>query len=296
MADQEARARRDGFVQGLAPDVQERVQKLEGLDVEISAAEAQFRRDRRELERKYEAIYAPLFAKRVAFVSETLEGKGGVPGFWLGAMKASAAVGSNISERDEEILHFLRNVTCTTLPEAEGTGFRLEFRFAQNEFLSNTLLSKTYFMGDRDADLDPVLERVLGTEVRWRSGSDPRVQAASDSEPCGSFFHFFDTLKIPCADEASADSEDFGRRVEDIEADYEMGVAFKEKIIPHAVRWYTGEAEDDDEYETDSDDGRPKGHAPGPTHFAQPQPLAVGAPPAQGVQAQSASRPPAHHR
>jgi nucleosome assembly protein 1-like 1 len=53
-----------------------------------------------------------------------------------------------------------------------------------------------------------------------------------------------------------------------MEADYDVGSALKEKIIPHAVEWFTGEAaelededfddegieEDDEEEEDDEDD------------------------------------------
>ena len=33
----------------------------------------------------------------------------------------------------------------------------------------------------------------------------------------------------------------------ELESDYEMGVALQERIVPHAVKWFTGEAEDDDD-------------------------------------------------
>merc|ERR1719387_210545 len=40
-----------------------------------------------------------------------------------------------------------------------------------------------------------------------------------------------------------------------ISDDYEQALALREYIVPHAVRWYTGEAcEDDDEDEDDEDD------------------------------------------
>merc|ERR1712196_19339 len=44
---------------------------------------------------------------------------------------------------------------------------------------------------------------------------------------------------------------------------YEMGCCFKDEIVPHAVRWYTGEAygsddeedsEDDEDYDSEEDD------------------------------------------
>ena len=44
-----------------------------------------------------------------------------------------------------------------------------------------------------------------------------------------------------------------------MEADYEIGSAIKERLIPHAISWFTGEAvemdmDDDDEDDEDDDD------------------------------------------
>ena len=79
-----------------------------------------------------------------------------------------------------------------------------------------------------------------------------------------SFFHFFEPPDTPSAGDENA--------VEDIEwllEDCDLGEEFKEKVIPHAVHWYTGEASlfekagsdasesDDDDVSSDdsSDDG-----------------------------------------
>ena len=35
----------------------------------------------------------------------------------------------------------------------------------------------------------------------------------------------------------------------ELESDYEMGVALQERVVPHAIKWFTGEAEDDDDDE-----------------------------------------------
>ncbi len=40
-----------------------------------------------------------------------------------------------------------------------------------------------------------------------------------------------------------------------MEADYEIGASIKEKLIPHAVSWFTGEAVDIEMDEEDEEDG-----------------------------------------
>ena len=78
--------------------------------------------------------------------------------------------------------------------------------------------------------------------------------------PTESFFNFFDSPSPPQDDDdASSDIE------ERLELDYQLGEDIKEKLIPRAIDWFTGEAlqfehgmddfdEDDFEDEDDLDD------------------------------------------
>ena len=55
--------------------------------------------------------------------------------------------------------------------------------------------------------------------------------------PTESFFNFFNPPKAPEGDDdAPSDIE------ESLELDYQLGEDIKEKIIPSAVEWFTGEA------------------------------------------------------
>lgn len=77
--------------------------------------------------------------------------------------------------------------------------------------------------------------------------------------PTESFFNFFDPPKAP-----STDGNDAASDVEErLELDYQLGEDIKEKLIPRAIDWFTGEAlqfeELDDEleegdYEDDDDE------------------------------------------
>jgi nucleosome assembly protein 1-like 1 len=74
--------------------------------------------------------------------------------------------------------------------------------------------------------------------------------------PTESFFNFFDPPKPPQdeEDDASSDIE------ERLELDYQLGEDIKEKLIPRAIDWFTGEAlqyeniEDYDEGEFEDED------------------------------------------
>ena len=83
--------------------------------------------------------------------------------------------------------------------------------------------------------------------------------------PTESFFNFFSPPKPP-----TDDDDDIPEDIEErLELDYQLGEDIKEKLIPRAIDWFTGEAlqfeeleddfdeadfDDDDEDEDDDDD------------------------------------------
>ena len=224
---------------------------------------------------QYEALEAPFFAKRAAIVSGETKPEGltdtqnikGIPEFWLGAMRNCSVIASNITEKDEVILHSLTNITCETLPEEVNIGFKLEFFFAENEFFSNKVLTKTYIMADTSDD--PVLEKATGTTIEWSPGKNVTVKIKKKKqrnkkgsgtrtvvkeEPCESFFNFFSPPSIPNPEEEQLDEDEMEQRQMELESDYEMGIAFHERLVPHAIKWFTGEAEDDDDYDDEDED------------------------------------------
>lgn len=69
--------------------------------------------------------------------------------------------------------------------------------------------------------------------------------------PTESFFNFFDPPKAP-----SGDDDDAGSDVEErLELDYQLGEDIKEKLIPRAIDWFTGEALQFEELDDDLDEG-----------------------------------------
>lgn len=75
--------------------------------------------------------------------------------------------------------------------------------------------------------------------------------------PTESFFNFFSPPQAPNDDEP--EDEDAVADIEDrLELDYQLGEDIKEKLIPRAIDWFTGEAlafeEDFDEDDLDGED------------------------------------------
>ena len=69
--------------------------------------------------------------------------------------------------------------------------------------------------------------------------------------PTESFFNFFDPPKAPKEEDEDAASDIEER----LELDYQLGEDIKEKLIPRAIDWFTGEALQFEELDDDLEEG-----------------------------------------
>ncbi|CAO2178533.1 unnamed protein product [Urochloa humidicola] len=262
-------AQHTDVLESLAPKVRKRVDVLRDIQSKHDELEAKFIEERAVLEAKYQKLYEPLYSKRYEIVSGMVEVDGitksgdetpteqkekGVPDFWLNAMKNNEILAGEIQKRDEEALKYLKNITWCRIDDPKG--FKIEFSFNTNPFFKNSVLTKTYHMIDED---EPILEKAIGTEIEWYPGKcltqkvlqkKPK-KGSKDTKPiiktedCESFFNFFNPPQVPDDDEEI--DEDMAEQLQDqMEQDYDIGSTIRDKIIPHAVSWFTGEAQDDD--------------------------------------------------
>ena len=198
----------------------------------------------------------------------------GVPDFWVTAMKNHHLLVEEISEKDEKVLAFVQDIACTPLAGEGGAGgdgpegqegFCLAFAFRPNPYFTNKVLTKKYIMKDEEND---ILEMAEGTEIAWKPNKNVTVKVMKKKskgkrssgpqtkiEKVPSFFDFFsppDVSKLMDEDAAEELEDDELQELQElVEEDYDMGCTFKDTLIPHAVRWFTGEAyedsDDDDE-------------------------------------------------
>lgn len=295
------------FVNSLAPGVRARVEALQGLQGEHDELEKAFKKEKRELEEKYAALYAPLYSQRAEIVAgdkavpaaeAAADDKDvkGIPGFWATVLGRAEMV---LNEKDADALTYLTDITCESVTgtakaetanggeeEVETVGFRLNFKFRENPYFNNTVLTKTYHMLD---DTEPVLEKAEGCSIDWKPGKNctvkvmkkkPKKGGKPDAKPqtkieqVESFFNFFNPPSIPDEEDAELEGSEMEALHDEIEADYDMADAIRTKLIPHAVGWFTGEAMEDDEYdfgddedededdEDDDDDSEDEGRPP----------------------------------
>ncbi|CBI27898.3 unnamed protein product, partial [Vitis vinifera] len=279
-------------LENLTPKVRKRVETLREIQALVNyynlkvlqvsgqhdELEAKFFEERAALEAKYQKLYQPLYSKRYDIVNGVVEVDGvtnevtmdqedkaeekGVPDFWLTAMKTNEVLAEEISERDEGALKYIKDIKWCRIDNPKG--FKLEFFFDTNPYFKNSVLTKTYHMIDED---EPILEKAIGTEIEWFPGKcltqkllkkKPRkgsknAKPITKTESCESFFNFFSPPQVP-EDDEDIDEDTAEELQNQMEQDYDIGSTIRDKIIPHAVSWFTGEAAQGDEFGDMEDD------------------------------------------
>lgn len=223
-------------------------------------------------------------AKVVDPEDEPEEPTTGIPDFWLGCLSNNELTHRLIADDDVEILSHLINIEMEySGADTDEDSFTLKFTFAPNEFMEETVLTKQYIV-DVDADekelmySGPSYRRAEGCAITWKDGKNPTVKTVrkkqrkkggsgagktrtvTKTEPQESFFNFFAPPAPPPEDidvetMTEQQEQEFAELHNALFQDFELADAFKEAILPSAVMWFTGEADDEeDRDEEDRDD------------------------------------------
>uniref|UniRef100_H2RPU0 Nucleosome assembly protein 1-like 1 n=1 Tax=Takifugu rubripes TaxID=31033 RepID=H2RPU0_TAKRU len=293
-----------GYMESLPKVVKRRVNALKNLQVKCAHIEAKFYEEVHELERKYAALYQPLFDKRSDIVKATYEPTDeecewkadeeqeltvsmqiddemkekakvedekkdeekedpkGIPEFWLTVFKNVDLLSDMLQEHDEPILKHLQDIKVYFSDPGQPMSFTLEFHFEANEFFTNTVLTKTYKMRSEPDESDPFsfdgpeIMSCTGCTIDWVKGKNVTlktikkkqkhkgrgtVRTVTKTVPNDSFFNFFTPPEVPENGELDEDSEAV------LAADFEIGHFIRERIVPRAVLYFTGEAIEDDD-------------------------------------------------
>lgn len=199
----------------------------------------------------------------------------GIPSFWLTVFKNVDMLSEMIQEHDEPILNHLQDVKVK-FSSAQDMGFTLEFYFEANKFFTNTVLTKQYTMRSEPDETDPwsfegpEIIKCKGCEIDWQKGQNVTVKTIKKKQKHkgrgttrtitktvqnDSFFNFFTPPTVP---------EEDGEMDEDLEAllaaDFEIGHFIRERIVPRAVLYFTGEAlEENDDFDEEEEEGEEEG-------------------------------------
>ncbi|XP_034272802.1 nucleosome assembly protein 1-like 4 isoform X5 [Pantherophis guttatus] len=293
------------YIETLPKAVKRRIDALKQLQVKCAHIEAKFYEEVHDLERKYAALYQPLFDKRRDFIignAEPTEAEAewhsenedeeklagdlknkvvieekeagateetnpkGIPDFWFTIFRNVDMLSELVQEYDEPILKHLQDIKVKFSEPGQPMSFTLEFHFEPNDYFTNSILTKTYKMKSEPDKTDPFsfegpeIVDCEGCTIDWKKGKNVTVKTIKKKQkhkgrgtvrtitkqvPNDSFFNFFSPIKV------SGDGESLDEDSEcTLAIDFEVGHFFRERIVPRAVLYFTGEAiEDDDNFE-----------------------------------------------
>jgi nucleosome assembly protein 1-like 1 len=305
----------DQFVEALKGITDNNLKKklvaIKKLVCERMALEKDFKKEHNKLEYKYEQLYRPFFEKRQKIVEgeekpdieqirdklaelkineeeakAEKENEKGVPDFWYKCLENCQDI--MINDKDKNILKKLKNITCNT---EENGNFTLEFVFEPNDYFSNEVLKREYIL---DADYD--IKEIKSDEVQWKSDEvnptieikqkkvknkrTKQIKTVQKKEKVPSFFSSFKNFvkkdDKEKDEEKDDDEDDEGGDEMTIEDEYDQALQFKEEIIPYAIEYYLGIADDEDdlggeedeedEEEEEEEKPKPKGGKKGGYH------------------------------
>lgn len=248
------------------------VRDLEEIDDRYLALEKEHEASILALRKRYEEQYAKILERRRKILDSS--GSGGTPalkGFWRTVLQNSAEFQEDIERHDEPVLDCLRDVRTEFLDEnARDQGFKVVFLFGPNPYFRNETLEKTYHTERKSMYADRLeCVKIDASAIEWHEGKNVTVEVVSrrvksrrqarpakprkEELPRPSFFRrCFRNLgpdqEIPEEELEDSDVEDSLDLMDCLmDEDFEQGLAIRDHLVLHAVRWYTGEACEDEE-------------------------------------------------
>ena len=276
--------------QGLTAPVIQRIVTLKQNQIKIDEVVEKYRAERMKLEKKFWLEYEKCYNERALILENGLntdktndatssnddeEDNGDIPEFWLRSLLNHDDFTDWITEDDYDFFIAVKDIRIEFGEDMKS--FKLTFLLRENDFCTNTELTKEYKGVDLLSSSSSTLEEIIGCEIKWKEGKnlcEKTVKKKQQSkqgkrkgetrtvkriEPVKSFFHYFSEPIEPDErdDEEEEDPLEDLRGIKfDFDEDYELGTLLLHEIIPNAINWYTGEAVSDDEDEDgDDDDG-----------------------------------------
>ncbi|KAF7285699.1 nucleosome assembly protein 1-like 1 [Rhynchophorus ferrugineus] len=194
----------------------------------------------------------------------------GIPEFWLSIFKNCSLLAEMIQPHDVPILQHLTDIK--TICNEDPMSFTLEFHFSSNEYFTNTVLTKEYLMKCVPEEDDPFsfegpeIYKCTGCTINWNKGKNVTVKTVKKKQkhknlgvvrvitktvPNDSFFNFFTPPTIP-EDNKEEDFDDDLRNL--LTSDFEIGHYIRERVVPRAVLFFTGEGLEDEDFDEEDED------------------------------------------
>ncbi|XP_054157179.1 uncharacterized protein LOC128955530 [Oppia nitens] len=253
-------ANNDNSYDLLPEKIRQRVNELQKLNEQKKSTEFRFVEDFFYLIKKYEQMYEPLHEIRAEIVSGMYEPSdsdlpddyydnnnnvdindskwtqlAGIPFFWLKVLYASEDFSKGIVDADVPILKHLEDIRVATEPSVRR--FSIEFYFSPNEYFSNDVIQKAFYLqiDPRLTDLcSPV--KVVSTDIDWNADKCHFVERFVDQNTGEEDYRYYDSFFNYFW--SSTDELD---DVNCLEYDWDVSRVLIQELVPNAVNYFTSD-------------------------------------------------------
>ncbi|KAK0467742.1 nucleosome assembly protein, partial [Desarmillaria tabescens] len=278
----------------LSVDEKRSIQGIRGIEDSIRTLQKEYELAVFDLERKWSAKFKEAYERRFAFLSGTaaptgeeiaagelksrrldadyktlpaLKGEAKpapLNNFWLNVL-SNSHIESYIVETDVPALKHLTNIILSYPPKAKvpTPAFAIDFHFSPNAFFKNTKLKLTFYYKDEiNAAGELQYSHIAADKVNWKPKKNLVQKAAKggpgsdDDEGDESFFSIFEPLSsitIPPVGGTVNKNADLEKDMA-LDSAFDFGLELKRLVLPNAMDYLLGEAEEEDDDDDDDDD------------------------------------------
>ncbi|XP_036324961.1 nucleosome assembly protein 1-like 1 [Rhagoletis pomonella] len=188
------------------------ISELKKLYLETIKLDVDLQQEIYNMEKSFEAKHKAIFEKRYNILEDFRKKSHGdsssesnISNFWLRVLKASYT--EFISKKDEKILTYLTDIRSKLCNEPT-VKFIIEFHFEPNEFFSNRILTKTYFLNCLPNVDDPLsydgaeIYKCEGCKIDWKQNYNEQDKKGWSSVVTLTVLCYQNTrLRIPAGDD-----------------------------------------------------------------------------------------------
>jgi len=227
---------------------------MKKIEEERDAVSKEFEDEQKKLENLFEMKMISVLSKRRKKIEDNPQF---YSEFWLRAMTNHSVLKEYITEEDRVPLKSLSDIRIEKLNN--GINFKLIFEFKPNDYFSNVLIEKVYYVTG-----EMLIEKIESTKIDWKEGKCLTSKKVSKflknkktaekknvevNDTKNSFFNFFTELRMPSVEEINKIDFDLEKEIgQQLDLEYEYAMEFIEDLMPHALEYFMGIKHDTDEY------------------------------------------------
>ncbi|GMR45172.1 hypothetical protein PMAYCL1PPCAC_15367, partial [Pristionchus mayeri] len=144
------------------------LEAIDNVQTELDALNDQAGEEIVKIEQKYNALRAPIYAKRTEAIKT-------VANFWAHAFLNHPQLSSSIAELEEKFLTYINTIEVEEFADIKS-GYKIKFSFNPNEYIENETIEKEFHLA-----AETPFSKV--TPIIWKEGHNLLEQVGANRHP-----------------------------------------------------------------------------------------------------------------